>query len=169
WAEPRSRFTLMFEGLAINVLRQTSVTGAAKILGLSWDEAMHLMRRAVARGEGRKKAAGAPSPTRLGVDEKAIAKRHRYATVVVDLERSVVEAVQEGRRIQSLGGYYEGLTAEARRRIECVAMDMWQAYLTATLKHVPGAKVVHDRFHIMDHANNAVDQVRRAENTRLLR
>lgn len=171
WAEPRSRFTLMFEGLAINVLRQTSVTGAAKILRLSWDEAMHLMRRAVVRGQARKAAAELASPTRIGVDEKAIAKRHRYATLVVDLERSVVESVQEGRKIESLGAYYAGLTAQAKERIECVAMDMWKAYLTATRNHVPDAdaKVVHDRFHIMDHANKAVDQVRRAENTRLLR
>jgi transposase len=171
WAEPRSRFTLMFEGLAINVLRQTSVAGAAKILRLSWDESIHLMRRAVARGEARKKAAGRSTPTRIGVDEKAIAKRHRYATLVVDLERAVVEAVQEGRKTESLGAYYEGLTTEARQRIECVAMDMWQGYLAATRKHVPNAdaKVVHDRFHIMQHANKAVDQVRRAEHTRLLR
>jgi transposase len=171
WAEPRSRFTLMFEALAIDVLRQTSVSGAAKILRLSWDEAMHLMRRAVARGEARKAAAGPSTPTRIGVDEKAIAKRHRYATLVVDLERAVVEAVQEGRKTESLGAYYEGLTAEARERVECIAMDMWQGYLAATRKHIPNAdaKVVHDRFHIMQHANKAVDQVRRAEHTRLLR
>src|SRR5712691_8870257 len=50
WAEARSRFTLLFERFAIDVLRETDVDGVAKILGLSWDEAHHLMERAVSRG-----------------------------------------------------------------------------------------------------------------------
>lgn len=171
WAEPKSRFTLLFERIAIDVLKQTSVTGAQRILGLSWDEAMHLMRRAVHRGERRKQASERPTPTRIGVDEKAIAKRHRYATLVVDLERAVVETVVEGRKTESLGSYYETLTAEAKQRIECVAMDMWPAFMGATRKHVPNAdaKIVHDRFHIMQHANKAVDQVRRNEHAQLSR
>jgi len=139
WAEPKSRFTLMFEALAIDVLRQTSVTGATKILRLSWDEGQHLMERAVKRGEARKAASQRAAPTRLGVDEKAIAKRHRYATIVVDLDRAVVEAVQEGRKTESLEAYYEGLTDAAKERVECVAMDMYAGYLTATRNHIPDA------------------------------
>ena len=50
WAEPRSRFTLLFERLAIDVLRQCNVTGATKILRISWDEAWGIMVRAVTRG-----------------------------------------------------------------------------------------------------------------------
>jgi transposase len=50
WAEPKSRFTLLFERLAIDVMLETDGSGAAKILGLSWDEVQHLKERAVARG-----------------------------------------------------------------------------------------------------------------------
>ena len=50
WAEARSRLSLLFERFAIDVLKETDVAGAAKILGISWDEAHHLMRRAVSRG-----------------------------------------------------------------------------------------------------------------------
>ena len=166
WAEPKSRFTLMFEALAIDVLRQTSVTGATKILRLSWDEAMHLMERAVKRGEARKAASQHQTPTKLGVDEKAIAKRHRYATIVVDLDRAVVDAVQEGRKTESLEAYYEGLADAAKERVECVAMDMYAGYLTATRNHIPDAddKVVHDRFHVMQNANKAVDKGNRPAN-----
>ena len=49
WAEPKSRFTLLFEHLAIDVLQHTDVLGAAKILRISWDEAHGIMERAVAR------------------------------------------------------------------------------------------------------------------------
>ena len=52
WAEPRSRFTLLFERLAIDVLGQCDVTGATKILRVSWDEAWGIMARAVREGPG---------------------------------------------------------------------------------------------------------------------
>ena len=50
WAEPKARFTALFERLAIDVLRETDVLGATRILRISWDEAHHIMERAVARG-----------------------------------------------------------------------------------------------------------------------
>ena len=56
WAEPRSRFTLLFERLAIDVLRQCDVSGATRILRISWDEAWGVMQRAVTRGRVRKQA-----------------------------------------------------------------------------------------------------------------
>src|SRR5712691_650103 len=71
WAESRSRFTLLFERFAIDVLKETDVAGGAKILGLSWDEAHLLMARAVARGRSRKPKT---IPSHLGIDEKAISK-----------------------------------------------------------------------------------------------
>ncbi len=53
WAAPRSRFTLLIERLAIDVLGQCDVTRATKILRLSWDEAWGIMERAVRRGRPR--------------------------------------------------------------------------------------------------------------------
>ena len=87
WAEPRSRFTLLFERLAIDVLGQCNVTGATKILRISWDEAWGMMARAVTRGRQRK----APKVVRrIGVDEKAAAKGHKYLTLVCDLDEGPV-------------------------------------------------------------------------------
>lgn len=83
WAEPNSRFTALFERLAIDVLRECSVTGAARILRVSWDEAWGIMTRAVARGRQAKKRR---APRRMGVDEKAIAKGQTYVTIVCDLD-----------------------------------------------------------------------------------
>ena len=71
WAEAHSRFTLLFERLAIDVLKEASVRGAIRILRISWDEAWHLMQRAVKRGL---QAKGKCVPARLGVDEKALSK-----------------------------------------------------------------------------------------------
>ena len=68
WAEPHSRFTLLFERLSVEFLLQSTVQGAAHILGLSWSEVMHLMERAVARGQ--KKESAAQLPKTIGIDEK---------------------------------------------------------------------------------------------------
>ena len=168
WAEARSRFTLLMERMIIDVLRAcATVKGTCELLRISWDEAFGVMERAVARGQARKQ----DLPMKhLGVDEKAFRKGHSYMTVVCDLERSTVEHVAEGRKAESLASYYQGLSPEQLAAIEGVAMDMWEPYVKATMEAVPLAagKIVFDRFHIMQHMNEAVDQVRREEHRELL-
>jgi transposase len=166
WAEPRSRFTLLFERFAISVLLETDVAGASKILGISWDEAHHLMQRAVKRGRARKPRALA---RRIGIDEKAIAKRHRYLTIVSDIDRGTVEFLAEGRTKESLFSYLAPYTVAEVAGIEAVAMDMWSPYFETAMRWIPFAadKIVFDRYHVVQHMNAAVDQVRRAESKAL--
>ncbi len=167
WAAPRSRFTRLFERLAIDVLRQCDVSGATRILRISWDEAWGVMQRAVTRGRARKQAR---TVRRIGVDEKAAAKGHKYLTLVCDLDEGTVEHIAEDRTQESLDGYYAGLTQAQRDGIEAVAMDMWEPYIQATRAQVPDAedKIVFDRFHVMGHINTAVDTVRKQEHRALL-
>ena len=167
WAPPGSRFTLAFERHAIDVLLETDVLGGARLLKLSWDEAWHLMERAVERGQQRKKRRVIPY---LGVDEKAVARRHQYVTLVCDLNRGTVEYLGENRETTSLDAYYASLSKKQLAGIQGVAMDMWEPYIASTLAHVPdGAKkIVFDRFHIMQHMNEAVDAVRKEENRLLM-
>ncbi len=167
WAEAHGRFTILMEAWIIEVLKEcASVTGACYLTRTSWDEVFGVMQRAVARGQARKK----DLPLRhVGVDEKAFRKGHSYMTVVCDLDRSTVEYVAEGRTTESLAGYYESLSPARRAEIEAVAMDMWEPYVQATMEHVPLAadKIVFDKFHIMKHMNEAVDEVRREEHRAL--
>lgn len=167
WAEPRGRFTLLMERLIIDVLTQCStVIGACRLLDISWDEAFGVMQRSVKRGLARKRRS---KISYLGVDEKAFRKGHSYMTIVSDLVRGTVEHVAEERKTRSLEEYYQGLSADQLGAIKAVAMDMWPAYFKATSKWVPKAqeKIVFDRFHIMQHVNNAVDKVRKRENREL--
>ena len=167
WALPEARFTLPFERHAIDVLLETDVLGGARLLNLSWDEAWHLMERAVERGQQRKKRCVIPY---LGVDEKAVARRHQYVTLVCDLNRGTVEYLAENREKTSLDAYYASLTKRQLAGIRAVAMDMWDPYIASTKAHVPDGekKIVFDRFHIMKHMNEAVDAVRKEENRLLL-
>jgi len=167
WAEPHSRFTALFERLAIDVLSETSIQGATRILGISWDEAWHLLERAVARGLARKESR---VMRRVGVDEKAFRKRHRYASLVCDLDCATVEHVGEGRTKESVRPFFQGLTDEQRAGLEAVAMDMCGPYISVTKEELEDAeyRIVFDRFHVMKHMTDAVDKVRRSEH-RMLR
>lgn len=168
WAAPRSRFTLLLERLIIDLILQCStVTGACRIAGISWDEAWGVMARAVTRGRARKQA----RPIRyIGVDEKAFRKGHRYHTIVCDLAQATVEYVAEDRRVESLGTYYDQLTAAQRDALTGVAMDMWEPYIQATRTRLPAGddRIVFDRFHIMREMTKAVDTVRKQEHRAFL-
>ena len=164
WAEPHSRFTALFERLAIDWLKVASQKAVAGQMELTWDEIHGIMERAVERGLRRRKA----EPVKhIGVDEKAFRKGHRYLTLVNDLDRSLVLYVAAERTQASLDGFWPTLTQEQRDGIEAVAMDMWDAYVASTKQHLPGAEIVFDKFHIAQHLGDAVDQVRRQENKQL--
>ncbi|HUT43093.1 MAG TPA: ISL3 family transposase [Desulfobacterales bacterium] len=162
WADARARFTSLFERLAIDVLKESDITGATRILRLSWDEAWHIMERAVQRGKAAK---GRPICEKIGVDEKSIAKGHKYLTLVYDLERSTVEYIGDERRKESLDGYFAELSAEQRESIKAVAVDIWDPFLASIREHVSDAeeKIVLDRYHLMTHMVKAVDTVRKQE------
>jgi transposase len=166
WAQPQSRFTALFERLAIDWLRAASQQAVALRLGLSWHEVHGIMQRAVRRGLARRRAEPIPQ---LGVDEKAYRRGHRYVTLVNDLKRSRVLYVAEDRQQTSLDSFWSTLTAQQRASIEAVAVDMWEPYVKSVRAHVAGAdeKLVYDKFHVVRHLSEAVDRVRRQENKQL--
>ena len=96
---------------------------------------------------------GAEPVAHLGVDEKSFRKRHRYVTIVNDLDRPRVLFVAEGRRKASLDGFWETLSEEQLASVEAVAMDMWDPYVASTREHLPESdkKIVYDKYHIAAH------------------
>jgi transposase len=168
WAEQGSRFTALFEGLAISWLKATSQKEVAHLLGMTWDEIHHVMARALRRGMARRKD---EPVSNLGVDEKSFKKRHKYLTVVNDLDRSRVLYVALGRGKASRDGFWPTLTKEQREKIRSVSIEMWDSYIASIKKYVEDAqeKIVFDKFHVAAHLGKAVDMVRRRENRGLLR
>ena len=162
WAEPGSRFTALFEALAIDWLKQASVSAVAKQMRLTWDKADGIMARAVQRGLARRKI---EVPRYAGVDETSFQKRHEYVTVASDLERTRVLYVGDDRGQEALDAFWLSWTPAQRAKVEAVAMDMWEPYVRSTLAHVPEAagKIVFDKFHVAQHLGKAVDDVRRHE------
>lgn len=167
WAEKGSRFTLMFERFAIDVLLAAqTVKGAQSILRTSWDETWHILTKAVQRGKARKTDKAMP---RIGIDEKAFRKGQNYITLIYDLDTSTVEAIAEGNDTESGIACFSQLSQAQRDSVQAIAMDMSAAYVKAAKASIPLAetKIVHDRFHIMKLATEAVDKVRRGEHRQL--
>lgn len=167
WAEPGSGFTALFEALVIDWLREAPISAVARRMQLSWRAIDTIMQRAVRRGMQRRET---QSPRQLNVDETSFARRHDYVTVVSDSQTGNVLHVAQERNTESLKSYYATLDEGQKAAIESVAMDMWPAYIKATLADVPNAreKIAFDKFHVAKHLGDAVDKVRRSEHRQLL-
>lgn len=167
WAGPNSRFTLLFERLAIDVMvAAKSIKEAAKLLGLSWDQVHHIQARAVERGLARREF---DEIKHVGIDEKSFLKGHKYASLMVDINGERIMEVVEGRTLEAANSLWQSLPEEVRGGIDAVAMDMWDAFITSAKTHAPRADIVHDKFHISKYLNEAVDKVRRAEHKEFMK
>ena len=167
WAGKHSRFTLMFEAFAIHVIEACgTVKSAAGLLGLDWDSVHRIMERAVERGLERREL---ESLRYVGIDEKSFRRGHSYISLLSDLTGSRVLEVVEDRTEEAAEGLWKDLPGEQKQQIEAVAVDMWPAFANSVKTNAPQAEIVHDRFHISKHLNEAVDRVRRSEHKVLQR
>jgi transposase len=160
--ENGSEMTYAFERFVIRVAQECNMEATGRLCHLSWDQSWNALERAVARGLARKEHR---IPSRIGVDEKAIAKGHKYESLIYDLDEGTVEYVVDDRKQESLESYYQRFSDEEREGVQAVAMDMWDPYIAATKAYIPEAekKIVFDRFHVMKHVLEAVDKVRKNE------
>jgi transposase len=166
FGENGSDMTFAFENFVIQVARECSIEATGRICNLSWDRGWNVLERAVKRGLARK---ANTIPARIGVDEKSLARGHKYESLVYDLDEGTVQYVCDDRSQQSLESYYQKFSPEKLAGVEAVAMDMWDPYIAATKAYIPDAveKIVFDRFHVMRHVLEAVDKVRKNEHKQL--
>ena len=110
---------------------------------------------------------GTPGPRVIGIDEVSIRKGHDYRIVVSDLLRQrPIWFGGTDRSETSMAQFYQGLGKKSRR-IRLAVMDMWKPFRTATNAHAPQAAILFDKFHIIRHLGEALDQVRKSEYGRL--
>ena len=168
WAGKHSRFTQLFEAFAIQVvLASRSLQDARKLLKLSWDQLHSIMKRAVERGLERR---GNEEIAWVGMDEKSFRKGHDYVSLINDLENVRVLDVVEGREGSAADELIGKALDEWQREMVCgVAIDMSAPFIKAIRTHLPNADIVHDKFHISKHLNEAVDKTRRIEQRKMLK
>lgn len=166
WATERSGFTALFESLVIDWLGLLGTSGVVRMLRISWDQADGIEQRAVARGLYRRQQT---VPEQLSVDETSFAKRHEYVTVVSDPSSNTVLHVSDDRSAESLREFYRSCSEEQLHAVRTVSMDMHEPYIKATTEFLSAEVICFDPFHVVQHLNNAVDNVRRQEHRALRR
>jgi transposase len=172
WSERRSGYTAQFEAHVIDWLREASISAVAGQMQMSWNAVAGIQDRAIDRGLARRNARADDTPTeRMGIDETSFKKGHEYVTVIHDSDTGAVLEVLQDRKKETVAEYFEELGQCGREAINSVAMDMWPAYINATLDALPDAqcKIAFDKFHVAKYLGDAVDKVRKKEHRELLK
>lgn len=162
WIELGARVTKAF-GRQVN--RLTSITTnqeAGWFLGLN-DEKVYRIDKAILEGLFKDLLIPTPKSANISVDEVAWKKNHRYLTNVIDIDKKILTWNAKGRKAEVLNKYYESLGGENCKDIESVALDGARTYIGSTNKYAVNAMIVLDKFHAIQKANKAADQVRRDE------
>ena len=160
WMEQGQRHTRRFAALVAGLCRLASVKAVAEFLGLDWKTVKRIDKEAL---EEELNPPDLEGLRLLAVDEIAIKKGHKYATVVLDFETRRVVWAGEGRTQETLNSFYKMLGKERCDKIEAVAMDMWEAYENSTREYCPLAEVVFDQFHVVKQFAKVIDRVRNDE------
>ena len=105
-----------------------------------------------------------PPLRQMGIDEIYRGKKGKFLTVVCNLETGEPLWFGRERKKETLDDFFRSqLRSGQRKRIEAACVDMWEPFRLSIEEWAPQCKIVYDKFHIMQHANAAIDEVRRAE------
>ena len=131
-----------------------------------WEE--YRVQRAERRSSEKEGTPGLLGIDAIAMDEFAIQKGHRYATVIVEPRCKRVLWVGRGRGRQDIRPCFELLGEEGHSRLQVVAMDMNPAHKEEVRAQCPGAQIVYDLFHVVaKYARKVIDRVRVDEANRL--
>jgi transposase len=164
WADKYARHTFRFEEKAIDVLQATqNQTATATLLKCGFGLVNRIIHKSTERGMARRVASKHPLEN-IGIDEKSFKKGHKYITVITHTRSGVVLDVGENRDSKSVAELLEKTFTQKRRMsIKTISMDMWKPYIKVAKTHLPGAEIVHDKFHLIAYLNKSIDAVRRRE------
>jgi len=164
WAQRWSRVTKTLTRAVAELARQTDLSTVAHHFAVNWKTVGSIIHRAVQWGLRKRRK----RPLRIiGIDEVSRKKGHRYLTLVYDLERGRLIWVGTDRSKATLEAFFDALGGRRCQHLQAVVLDMWKAYLTVVEERAPQATVCFDRFHVVQHLNRAVDEVRRSMVRRL--
>lgn len=162
WAREGSGFTLLFEALAMALMREMPVRAAAKILGEHdtrlWRVLLHYVEAARARQDHSQ-------VRRVGVDETSHRRGHSYVSLFADLERSKVLFGTPGRESRTVERFKADLEAHGGKaeQIREFSLDMSPAFRIGIETNFPRAEMTLDRYHVVQLLNQALETLRREE------
>jgi transposase len=157
FADPKKRYTRSFERYALDLSRHMTIKDVAEHLQISWDTIKDIQARNLQRRFGKPKL---HKLREIAIDEIAVAKGHRYVTVVLNLRSGAVVYVGDGKGVESLEIFWKRVR-RARAKIQAVATDLSAAYIRAVRDNLPRAVHVFDHFHVVKLFNEKLSALRR--------
>lgn len=157
WLEPASRLTQRLRVWLEGLLQLLPISHVSRFTGLHWHTLKALDKRRLEAEVGTFEPGDV---RRLVMDEFALHRGHRYATVIMDAERTRVLWVGHGNSREAIRPFFE-LLGERCQQIEAVAMDMNTAFDLEVQQHCPQAEVVYDLFHVVArYGREVIDRIR---------
>lgn len=165
WLERYARVTTRLAESVARLCAAMPIKQVAHYYGLGWDQTKAIDKAYLQQTLGPVELSGVEE---IAMDEFAIQKGHRYATVVVEPHQKRVLWIGRGRGRQDVRPFFELLGEAGCRRLRAVAMDMNASYELEVKRHCPNAQVVYDLFHVvMKYGREVIDRVRVDEANRL--
>ena len=165
WLEGYARFTTRLATSVARLCKVMSLGHVAKFYGLAWTTVKRIDFGHLKQALGPVALDGV---TVIGMDEFAIQKGHRYATVVVEVPRKRVLWVGRGRGREEVRPFFELLGPTGCAQLQAVVMDMNAGYAEEVRARCPNAEIVYDLFHVVaKYGREVIDRVRVDEANRL--
>lgn len=157
----KAPFSKRFEDAVGQACESAAARRVAKQLGMAESTVRGIDLRYLERWASTRRK---PALRQMGVDEIYLGKKQKFLTVVSNLQTGEPLWFGRERKKETLDEFFQKeLSASQRRGIAAACMDMWEPYRLSLREWVPHGRIVYDKFHIIQHANAAVDEVRRAE------
>ena len=157
----KAPFSKRFEDAVGQACESASARQVARRFGLPESTVRAIDRRYLERWAANRRK---PVLRQMGVDEIHLGKKQKFLTVVCNLETAEPLWFCRERKKETLDDFFqEELSGRQRRGIEAACVDMWEPYRLSIEQWAPKCRIVYDKFHILQHANKAIDEVRRAE------
>ncbi len=154
-----SRFTKRFEYKIAVLCKVMTLKDVAKEMKVNWVAVKRIDKAYTKRFLVDLKYL---NPRRIGIDEIAYEKGHKYLTIVRDVDKNKVIWIGRKRKKETLDKFFIILGKRKSQRITVAVMDMWKPYIQSVLQYTD-ADIVFDKFHVVKKINEAVDKVRRIE------
>ena len=164
WAKKWERITQALAQAVALLAKKLSFKEVAEYFRLDWKRVAGVAKRVVEEGLKRRKVKALHT---LGIDEVSRKKGHHDLTLVYDLERGNLLWIGLDRKQEILDEFFRWLGRRKARTIQAICLDRWAPYLASVREQAPQATLVFDRFHVVQHLNQALDKVRKAEVKRL--
>jgi Transposase and inactivated derivatives len=157
----KAPYSKRFEDAVGQACESAAARQVARRMGLAESTVRAMDLRYLERWEAKRRR---PPLRQMGVDEIYKGKKDKFLTVVCNLATGEPLWFGKERKQETLDDFFRNqLVSRQRKCIEAACVDMWDPYRKSIEHWAPQCQIVYDKFHIMQHANDAVDEVRREE------